>query len=113
MDTATKTHPNGIAPTTSGNYRLGAKGGRMALAWQDIWDELSLTDWKGGLELAREAAAKHHLKTISISEMLCRMRAAGTLEQEMIEAETTYVRYGKSFTANRKRVHYRIASERP
>jgi hypothetical protein len=107
---ATITHPNGIAPTEAGTYRLGAKGGRMAKAWQFIWDRFD-GGWKDGLKLAQEAAGEFDLKPISISEMLCRMRAAGVIEQEMIEAPTQYVRGGKTFFSNRKRVHYRINRE--
>ena len=104
--------PNGVAPVESGNYKLGAKGGRMAGAWQFIWDRLSHTEWKGSLELSRDAAAMFDLKPVSVSEMLCRMRSSGVLEQAMIEKPTEYVRYGKPFTASRRRVHYRIASDR-
>lgn len=107
----TITRPNGLAPVTSGNYKLGAKGGRMAEAWQHVWDQLSRTDWAGGLELAYDAAAKFDLKPVSVSEMLCRMRASGVIEQKLITKPTEYVRRGKPFTAKRARVHYRIASD--
>lgn len=100
--------PNGTAPTAVGPYRLGAKGGRMAEAWQDIWNQLSTTAWIGGLELSREMADKYKLKPISVSEMLCRMRAGGALEQTMKAAPTQYTRKGSTFTAQRHRVHYRI-----
>jgi hypothetical protein len=103
------THPNGIAPTASGNYRLGAKGGRMAQAWQHIWNQLSRTEWKGSLELAQDAAREFNLKPITVSEMLCRMRASGVIEQEMIPVKTQYVRKGKPYESLRPRVHYRIA----
>lgn len=106
-----QTHPNGIAPVSSGQYKLGAKGGRMAKAWQYIWDRLDRTEWKGSLELAGEAAVEFGLKPVSVSEMLCRMRASGVIEQTMIATPTEYVRRGKPFTANRPRVHYRIASD--
>lgn len=108
------TRPNGTAPLDAGTYKLGAKGGRMAAAWQHVWDRLDRTEYKGALELAQDAAAAYDLKPVSVSEMLCRMRAAGVLEQEMIKAPTTYSRAGKHgvpmpFTAMRPRVHYRIA----
>lgn len=86
------THPNGIAPTESGNYRLGAKGGRMAKAWQYIWDQFDGSNFKDGMQLANDAAAMFDLKPISVSGMLCRMAAAGALEQEMIPAATHYLR---------------------
>jgi hypothetical protein len=107
------THPNGIAPTASGNYRLGAKGGRMAQAWQYIWDRLSRTDWKGSMELAQDAAEQFNLKPITVSEMLCRMRASGVIEQTRKPVETHYVRKGKPYTSYRPRVHYRIAKTQP
>lgn len=110
MDT---THPNGIAPVNAGTYKLGAKGGRMAQAWQFIWDQLNTSDYKGGLELATEAAAKFNLKKVSVSEMLCRMRAAGVIEQKITDAPTTYIRQNKEYTALRPRVHYRIVPNRP
>jgi hypothetical protein len=108
---ATVTYTNGEAPTNLGTYRLGAKGGRMAQAWQQAWDQLSRTEWTDGLELARTVAEANGLKPISVTEMFCRMRAAGALEQEMLPASTTYLRGGKEYTAQRKRVHYRIAAD--
>lgn len=120
-----ETHPNGIAPVTSGNYKLGAKGGRMGNAWQYVWDRLDKNDWKGGLELSKEAAEAFKLKPVTVSEMLCRMRASGVIEQTQIPVETKYVRkrgrrddesdqeYAQvkpsTFVAKRARVHYRIA----
>lgn len=89
---STTERPNGIAPVNAGTYRLGAKGGRMARAWQYIWDRLDRNDFKGSLELSREAAEKFDLKPVSVSEMLCRMRAGNVLEQKMIAAPTDYVR---------------------
>jgi hypothetical protein len=106
---AVTTRPNGTAPTTSGNYRLGGKGGKMAQAWQHIWDQLSETEWRGSLELAHDAATRFDLKQVSVSEMLCRMRASGVIEQTMLPRETSYLRKGKPYTSNRPRVHYRIA----
>ena len=111
----TSTRPNGDAPTTSpganrgGTFRLGAKGGKGADAWQYVWDRLDRTDWKRGDLLAQEAAQEFGLKLTSVVELLSRMRAQGNLDQKMIPIETTYLRYGKPYTANRPRVHYRIA----
>jgi len=101
------THPNGIAPTHAGTYTLGAKGGRMAKAWQFIWDKLG-DEFADGLRLANQAAAEFDLKPLTVSEMLCRMRRAGVIEQSMIAAPTEYIRGGKVYTSQRKRVHYRI-----
>jgi hypothetical protein len=105
------TRPNGIAPIDVGAYRIGGKGGRMAQAWQSVWDKLDKHTWHDGMQLANEAAAAHDLKPVSVREFLCRMRAAGVIEQKMIEAPTVYVRKGVEFTASRPRVHYRIASK--
>lgn len=111
------THPNGIAPirtkgpNPSGSFRMGAKGGRMAQAWQYIWDRLSAVDFKPASALAQEAAQAFDLKPVSVTEMLCRMRSTGVLEQSMIPVKTTYQRgSGKPYTAMRPSVHYRIAT---
>jgi hypothetical protein len=124
----TTTHPNGIAPIHVGTYQLGAKGGRMAQAWQHIWDRLGRTDYTDGMELAKSAADEFGLKPSSVSMMLCRMRAAGVIEQIETEAPTPYRRKrlrraGESdedyaqvpvseFTSMRRRVHYRIVAGR-
>jgi hypothetical protein len=101
--------PNGIAPIPDGSYRFGAKGGRMAQAWQYVWDRLDRTHWRNGQELADQAAEAFDVKRASVAEMLSRMRGAGVLEQELIPVDTTYRRGGGSYVANRPRVHYRIA----
>jgi hypothetical protein len=102
--------PNGIAPVPSGTYRFGAKGGRMAQAWQYVWNRLDHTTFKNGQELADLAAKEFGVKRASVAEMLSRMRSTGVLEQELIPVPTTYSR-GKGYTANRPRVHYRIAQQ--
>ncbi len=110
------TQPNGPAPTTSpgankgGTFRMGAKGGKGAQAWQCAWDRLSRTEWTRSDLLVKELMALFDLKRTSIVELLSRMRMAGFLEQKMIPVATTYAR-GKGYTANRPRVHYRIAAE--
>jgi hypothetical protein len=106
----TTTRPNGDAPTDTGAYKLGAKGGKMAQAWQYVWDRLDRRTWADGMQISREAAEAYGLKPVSISEMLCRMRASGVIEQEMINAPTPYHRKGVDFISNRRRVHYRIAA---
>ncbi len=103
-------HPNGIAPLPAGNYRFGAKGGRMAQAWQFVWDRLDRATWVSGQELADKAAAAFDLKPVSVTEMLSRMRGTGVLEQKMVPLLTEYLRYGKPYVAYRPRVHYRIAA---
>lgn len=114
---ATIEHPNGIAPTVSpgqnkaGTFRLGAKGGKGAQAWQYVWDHLSTTEWISGTDLAQEAADKFGLKLTSMVELLSRMRTVGALDQNMLPIVTTYRRDGGEYTARRPRVHYRIARE--
>lgn len=113
-----ETMPNGVAPTRAligrgdASFQLGAKGGRTAQAWQYVWDRLDREQWRYGLDLAEEAAKKFDLKLTSVTELLSRMRSSGVLEQKMLPIPTTYVRYGKKFVAQRKRVHYRIAASK-
>jgi hypothetical protein len=103
--------PNGVAPIPSGTYHFGAKGGRMAQAWQYVWDRLDHTTFKNGQELADLAAKEFGVKRASVAEMLSRMRSTGVLEQELIPVPTIYAR-GAGYTANRPRVHYRIAEQK-
>lgn len=116
---ATVTLPNGLAPNVlnwsgakTGTFRLGAKGGRMAAAWQDAWNGLSRTEWTRADVLADQVSRAHDIKPTTIKELFSRMRAQGVLEQKMIPVPTTYAR-GKGYTANRPRVHYRIKQEAP
>lgn len=110
-------HPNGTAPMRSlganrgGSFRLGAKGGRGADAWQYIWDRLDRDEWRFGLDLAKEAAEKFNLKPVSVIEMLSRMRASGVIEQKKLPVPTTYHRGGEDIVMQRPRVHYRIAAQ--
>lgn len=111
------TRPNGIAPTGltlhgGRKISLGGKGGRLAQAWQHIWDQLDRKTWVSSSALAEDAAEKFGLKPVSVTEMLCRMRATGVLEQKMVILPTTYHRGGKDIIMNRPRVHYRIAAGR-
>lgn len=113
----TETRPNGTAPMRSlgankgGSFRLGAKGGRSADAWQYIWDRLDRTEWRYGMDLATEAAERFNLKLVSVVEMLSRMRASGVIEQTKLPIPTTYHRGGKDIVMQRPRVHYRIAKQ--
>jgi len=112
----TTTQPNGAAPTKvlladGRDITLGGKGGRLALAWQHVWDRLDRTEWKSARDLAESAAEEYDLKRISVTEMLCRMATSGVLEQKMIPLPTTYHRGGKDIVMQRPRVHYRIADK--
>jgi len=112
----TITRPNGDAPTQvlladGRDIKLGGKGGRLALAWQHVWDRLDREDWKSARDLAESAAEQYDLKRTSVTEMLCRMAVSGVLEQKMIPLPTVYHRGGQDIVMNRKRVHYRIADK--
>jgi len=100
--------PNGVAPSTS-RYRVGAKGGKVALAWQHVWDRLNSTDFKEGVALAQEAARTQDLKTDSVLAHLSRMAQEGILDREVRSVAVEVERKGETFTSHRKRTFYRIA----
>lgn len=100
--------PNGTAPS-SARYRVGAKGGDVARAWQYIWDRLDRTEYRDGTALSEEAGRIFHLKPISIQSHLHRMASEGVLETEVRPAATRVTRGGKTHDATRKRTHFRIA----
>lgn len=103
-----KTRPNGIAPSTS-RYRVGAKGGKVAQAWQFVWDRLNHTDFQDGTMLAQEAAAKYEIKPASVMAHMYRLADEGILEHELRQVPTEVVRAGQTMQATRARRHYRIA----
>jgi len=73
--------PNGIAPLPLiGNK--GNKGGAVARAWQEIWDQLSRTRFTDSVELANSVARKYGIKAISLQTHMHRMAAEGILEKE-------------------------------
>lgn len=104
--------PNGVAPSSS-RYKVGAKGGDVARAWQYIWDRLDRHTFKDGQTLAAEAGRVFHLMPISIMSHLHRMAQEGILETEVKPAQTVVLRGGKEHDATRRRTHFRIAADVP
>jgi Mn-dependent DtxR family transcriptional regulator len=91
---------------------VGAKGGKVALAWQYIWDRLNKQEYKDGAALCREAAEKFNIQPLSIQSHLHRMASEGILETEARKMKTTVTRNGIEHQATRARTHFRIAPER-
>lgn len=110
-ETTIKLRPNGDAPSGS-RYALGAKGGRVASAWQHMWDRLSRTQWMDGVDLAMETATLTGLKYNTLAVHLQRMAAEGFLEYEirLVDVPVERVFNGKvsKFIAPRRHAHYRI-----
>lgn len=106
------THPNGTAPDGV-RYKLGAKGGKVAQAWQHIWDRLT-GEWQDGKVLAAEAADAHAIAEISVLAHLHRMAAEGLIDHEkqdvIVEVTRLSKKTGKTsnFPAKRTRTHYRL-----
>jgi DNA-binding transcriptional regulator PaaX len=106
------THPNGQAPAGS-KYKLGGKGGKVALAWQHVWDRLT-NEWQDGKVLAAEAAEAHGIQEISVLAHLHRMAAEGLIDHEKRKTHVPVTRTHKTsgkvstFTAERERTHYRL-----
>jgi Mn-dependent DtxR family transcriptional regulator len=105
------THPNGAAPAGT-RYKLGGKGGKVAQAWQYVWDRLT-TEWQDGKELAAEAADTFQIAEISVLAHLHRMAAEGLVDhekQDVIVEVTRTSKAGKrsTFPAQRTRTHYRL-----
>lgn len=103
----TRIMPNGPAPT-GGRYRFGAKGGRMADAWQFIWDRLDADEYRDGVQLAEQAAVTFRVLPVSIISHLHRMAKEGHLETDLRPVDTMVLRGGREFPSRRKRTHYRI-----
>lgn len=103
--------PNGIAPSTS-RFRSGAKGGKVARAWQHVWDQLDRTEFKEAVPLAWAAADKFDLKPSSVLAHLHLMASEGILERKQDTVAVQVERpAGKFFTSTRNRTFYRIALE--
>jgi hypothetical protein len=102
------TRPNGIAPSTS-RFRAGAKGGKVARAWQHIWDQLDHETFKEAVPLAWKAAAEYQLQPASVLAHLHLMAAEGILDRKQDEVEVEVERAGKTFTSHRNRTFYRIS----
>jgi predicted ArsR family transcriptional regulator len=103
------TRPNGIAPSTS-RFRSGAKGGKVARAWQHVWDQLDHTEFKEAVPMAWAAAEKFGLQPASVLAHLHLMAAEGILERKQDTVEVQVERpKGVFFTSTRNRTFYRIA----
>lgn len=115
------TRPNGIAPSTS-RFRAGAKGGKVACAWQHVWDQLDRQTFKEAVPLAWEAAEKFGLKPASVLAHLHLMAHEGILERKQDDVRVPVERRAKptdsnpkpkmqKFMSHRSRTFYRIARE--
>lgn len=91
--------PNGPAPGGE-SYKLGAKGGKMAQAWQYVWDRLSPTEPRDGVTLALEAGEVFDIKPASVLSHLHRMAREGVIDGEQIRVAGS--------RGPRPRTHYRI-----
>lgn len=107
MTVNTPTQGNGIAPSV-GRYKVGAKGGRVALAFQEVWDSLSRTEFRDAVLLAEKIAPKHRIKPISLMTHMAMIAKEGFLETEVRKIATDVERGGRTFTASRRHTHYRI-----
>lgn len=101
------TRPNGDAPGGAA-YRLGGKGGRVALAWQLIWDRLDATEARDATELADAIGSETGLKPVTLISHMHRMANEGHLIGEVRLVEVSVARGLSRFTARRRRTFYRI-----
>src|SRR5690242_9845836 len=101
----TQTLPNGTAPVPAHGNK-GNKGGRVALAWQDAWNELG--EWQNGRVLAEKVAPAHDVKPVSLITHIIRMAKEGHLEVDYRLVTQTVERYGKEFESRRRVGFYRI-----
>lgn len=110
-ETTIKLRPNGDAPSGT-RYALGAKGGKVAQAWQHMWDRLSTVQWMDGVNLAADTAELTGLKYSTLAVHLQRMAAEGFLEYEIrlvdVQVERNFRGKVSRFTAPRRHAHYRI-----
>jgi len=100
-----QTLPNGLAPAPAHGNK-GNKGGRVALAWQDAWNELG--EWQNGRVLAEKVAPAHDVKPVSLITHIIRMVAEGHLEVQYRPVPQKVMRYGKEFDSARRVAFYRI-----
>ena len=103
----TRILPHGPAPEGD-SFRMGARHGKTAEAWQLVWDRLNATEFQDGIELARDAAAEVGIKDISV---MAHMRLAvreGYLETENRMVTVEVCKFGHRYPAARRRTFYRI-----
>lgn len=112
-----KLQANGVAPSLS-RYRMGAKNGLVAQAWQYVWDRLDTSEYRDAVALAEEAATVFKILPDSVRAHMYAMAREGILETEVRDVSTEVTRimrpkdrdsYQRTFTASRKRTFCRIA----
>lgn len=101
------TMPNGVAPAGD-RYKIGAKGGKVAQAWQYVWDRLDAVEYKDAVALADEAAKAAGVMRVSVMSHLHRMAQEGVLDTRTLYGDTTVTKGGKTYAARRKRMHVRL-----
>lgn len=107
-----KTLPNGAAPTGN-SYKIGAKGGKVAQAWQIIWNQLDHETFQDARVLADAAGKKLGIQTVSIMSHLHRMAAEGHLDSTAKAVDVQVHKAGREFPSRRKRLHIRLPQEKP
>lgn len=105
--TDTSTRPNGPVPDGEG-YRLGNKGGKLALAIQEVWDNLSPAEYRDPLPLVLNAAETYDLKPISIRSYLFKMAADGRLSGMSKSTDRLVHRFGKEYVRPIMCTQYKI-----
>lgn len=104
----TTLHPNGIAPIPEGYRNNGAKGGKVAQAWQHVWDRLSRTEYRDGVQLAEEAARALDIQAASVRAVIHRAAQAGLLAAEKGHTGLTRHRGTSTHPVKQARTFYRI-----
>lgn len=101
---------NETAPMPANGTGTGGKGGRMAKAWQHVWDMLRASEPQDATVLAEAAAQATGLKAVSVISHLHRMANEGFIVGEVRTVEVPVTRKGTVFPAKRNRTFYRIKS---
>ena len=101
--------PNGPAPEGD-RFRMGARGGVTAQAWQYFWDRLDRHEFQDGTELAREAAERFGIKDTSVISHLRLAVREGWLDTENRWVEVPVMWAGQETMRRRRRTFYRIGA---
>jgi hypothetical protein len=99
--------PNGPAPKGD-RFRMGARGGATAKAWQYFWDRLDRSEFRDGTELARAAAEAFHLKDTSVISHLRLAVREGWLDTENRWVQVPVIWNGQQQMRRRIRTFYRV-----
>lgn len=99
--------PNGKAPEGD-RFRMGARGGATAAAWQHIWNQLDQNEFRDGTELAREAATQFRIQDKSVISHLRLAVREGWLDTENRWVTVPVHWKGKELFRRRMRTFYRI-----